>query len=162
MEPNALKRKEALLIGVPTYYTKDCKRGHSSGRYTSNGNCIQCVKDFATANPSVNREAVTRYQAKNKDKVKRVLKSWRNRNPDKVKNQKYMRRTAEGFFTKEDIHTLLEKQRGCCNGCDKEFTAEFKYEIDHIFPISKGGSNWPTNLQLLCRSCNARKSAKIP
>ena len=34
-------------------------------------------------------------------------------------------------------------------------------EIDHIVPFSKGGSDELDNLQLLCRSCNAQKGAKI-
>jgi 5-methylcytosine-specific restriction endonuclease McrA len=32
--------------------------------------------------------------------------------------------------------------------------------IDHMQPISKGGSNYPTNLTLACTTCNLDKKSK--
>lgn len=45
----------------------------------------------------------------------------------------------------------------CCAACG----AKTKLEVDHIVPISKGGTSDRKNLQVLCRSCNRRKRNKI-
>lgn len=39
------------------------------------------------------------------------------------------------------------------NYCDQ-------FEIDHIYPLSKGGSNWTDNKQYICRDSNREKSNK--
>lgn len=43
-----------------------------------------------------------------------------------------------------------------CQHCN----ATTNIQIDHIQPVSKGGNNDLTNLQLLCGSCNIKKSDK--
>ena len=54
---------------------------------------------------------------------------------------------------------LFGEQRGICNGCRKN--REFaEFEIDHIIPKAKGGTDHIDNLQLLCTPCNRMKGSR--
>ena len=51
---------------------------------------------------------------------------------------------------------LMRRQRNKCAYCGHRFTDHY-FEIDHMVPATYGGSNDPSNLQVLCRPCNGRK-----
>jgi len=52
---------------------------------------------------------------------------------------------------------ILSRDGNKCVFCEAEETLE----IDHIIPVSKGGDSNPRNLQVLCRSCNRKKRARV-
>ncbi len=56
-------------------------------------------------------------------------------------------------------HILFGEQEGCCAGCREAFPFKV-FEVDHIVPKSKGGTDHPDNLQMLCGHCNKIKGAK--
>jgi hypothetical protein len=49
--------------------------------------------------------------------------------------------------------------RKICFSCKKEFSFS-EFEIDHILPWSKGGQTILANAQILCKTCNVKKSSK--
>ena len=51
---------------------------------------------------------------------------------------------------------LMSRQNNTCVYCGHRRTARL-LEIDHIFPVVRGGSNNKSNLQVICRPCNMRK-----
>ena len=53
-------------------------------------------------------------------------------------------------------HELFGKQEGHCCGCRMMFPFR-NFEIDHVIPRAKGGSDHVDNLQLLCGACNRAK-----
>ncbi|MCY4392255.1 MAG: HNH endonuclease signature motif containing protein [Chloroflexi bacterium] len=51
---------------------------------------------------------------------------------------------------------LYGGQEGRCGGCRSHF--EFRrFEVDHVIPRSRGGTDHIGNLQLLCGHCNRIK-----
>ena len=48
-----------------------------------------------------------------------------------------------------------------CNDCGKKSPHKALFNIDHIFPMSKGGKTRLDNLQLLCRPCNIKKGNRV-
>ena len=57
---------------------------------------------------------------------------------------------------RQNKHVLFGQQEGVCNGCRTEFSFRI-FEVDHVIPQSRGGSDHIENLQLLCPSCNRIK-----
>lgn len=123
--------------------------------------------------------AAAAYRADNSDQVRECNRRWRSENAESVAERKavyyaanktefFMRnrlrsarvRAAEGRFTKEDVAQRLKAQGGRCAYC--KTCIKHAFEIDHVQPITKGGSNWPHNIQLTCPSCNSRKGNKEP
>ena len=56
-------------------------------------------------------------------------------------------------------HRLYGEQEGVCVGCDTHFPFRVM-EVDHILPISRGGTDHLDNLQLLCAGCNRSKGGR--
>jgi len=71
----------------------------------------------------------------------------------KISNAKKRCRTIK----QEIKDKVWNRDNGKCVQCSTNENLEF----DHIIPFSKGGPNTYKNLQLLCQSCNRKKSNKI-
>lgn len=103
--------------------------------------------------------------AKNPESVKRSIKKYKEKEENRIKlrvrwsNRRALKRNADGKHTKQDVDALLAQQNNCCKACDADLLIS-GFHVDHIFPLSRGGSNWPWNLQILCPTCNISKNAK--
>jgi len=96
-------------------------------------------------------------------------RAWAKENPERAREHfkagRARRRArllgSEGRHTRKDVAEILEAQKGCCAYCRADLH-KAKRHVDHIIPLARGGSNDRRNIQILCRPCNQRKSAKDP
>lgn len=181
-----LSKTDAIQQGLKYYFTgKPCKHGHISKRFVSNGHCCDCIKirhlHWRKEKPEKTNAASKRWRQRNVEKVREYkvkhtrenrerynayAVGYRARNKDKIRvlsrNYKARKSEAVGSHGLSDIMDKMKAQKVLCNGCGEKLNMEGsdKYHVDHVIPLSRGGSNWPDNIQLLCPSCNLSKGAK--
>jgi 5-methylcytosine-specific restriction endonuclease McrA len=101
-------------------------------------------------------------------------REWRDRNREKVRSiqrrQNHLRRGVCGSYTDKQLNARIDFYGGRCYLCGCDWRAlptkanaapgERYKTIDHVIPVSKGGSSWPANLRPFCNACNSSKNAK--
>lgn len=104
-------------------------------------------------------EIEKRYRSKPETKALAVqrVKRYKDRNPDKRKawdrEYGYRRRNYNaGYFDRDAIKQKFDLLGNKCVQCSST-----PVEVDHIIPLSKGGTNHIDNLQPLCKPCNSGK-----
>lgn len=63
-------------------------------------------------------------------------------------------------YTYEDEKLQFKSQKGLCWWCGKPLDRN-KYDVDHITPVSRGGSNSARNIVIAHPTCNKRKHNKM-
>lgn len=104
------------------------------------------------------------YYLANRDRILANVKTWGQTNPEKPRqakrNHKALKRGADGTHTLDEVQALLVKQKRRCANCRNSIRKG--YHVDHIVPLVRGGGNDIANIQLLCPTCNLKKSDKDP
>lgn len=142
-------------------------------QYTKAYNDVHVADQAAwrRANPEKTRAAWLRYShahreqrnrrhakwyAGNRECAKNAHSDWMRRNPDRNAlyhaRRRALRGRASGTCTVEQLQARIDFYGGRCWMCGVSYEA-----IDHVIPLSKGGTNWPVNLRPACKHCNSRK-----
>lgn len=139
-------RQRHLLSGRVSYKKHVEKRKAKSKRWREN-------------NKQKNIETHAAWRGKNRDRILQVARDGYRRayrvNPQKFILRQAHRRAANGRASAEAVRARIEFFGGLCAYCKCPYQC-----IDHVIPISVGGTNWPSNLRPACNPCNRKKYNK--
>ena len=133
---------------------KECKKCSS----------IKDLEDFCSSisNNSLNKNSYC------KTCQYKTYSNWYKKNSD-IHNQKITarKRNFDSILSKSDKDYIFNRDGFKCVSCNLDneehlITWGTNLHLDHIIPVSKNGKNIISNLQLLCVTCNSRKSNKMP
>lgn len=122
------------------------------------------------------RDNSAKYYQKNKEKVLKYRKAWKEANKDHVKkqNKEWYKRdyknNRDKYLYKVHIRRTRSSEHELSQAEIEDIKTLFKWarelpgnwDVDHIVPISKGGRHHPDNLQLIPASQNRSKHDKCP
>lgn len=122
-------------------------------------------KAYRKANPTCNQE----YYENNKERLKAVTGTWRKANPDKCRRNNRKRRALKQETQIEPINEKIVYLRDgwICQHCKKRVDKRLKYpnpispSLDHIIPLTQGGTHTYNNVQLAHFGCNSSKRDRI-
>lgn len=104
------------------------------------------------------------YYVANKERQAERSRAWGNKNREAKaahsRKRKAIKRNAEGHHTGADVKAQYKRQKGRCYYCGCKVGED--YHVDHVIPLSRGGSNGPENIVIACPSCNLSKKDKLP
>lgn len=94
------------------------------------------------------------------DSIKRKLVSANSQS----KRREITYKTSDSSVTSESLQELKTAQNNLCGycGCSLQFDVPKAVHLDHIIPLSKGGTHTLDNIVWTCSHCNLTKSNTIP
>lgn len=143
-------------------------------------NCRQCHRAITDAWKAVHHPDVSRhrrasyrrhaekrrreareYSEAHVEEARAKDRAWKRANRARATALEAIRRArkvnAVGDATPEQIAARVDFYGGRCWMCGDQWE-----HIDHVKPLSKGGSNWPANLRPACATCNLTKGDRWP
>ena len=166
--------KSGLMSWCRQCHSEAAKIWHLKNREKSNENSLRWAEENREKKKAYDQTYRTEHQkeryqynqawfAANPIKHREYLRKYKTNHPEVGKAATHRRRAlkvgAEGNHVPFDEKAQLKRQKSRCYYCQCKLT---EYHVEHIVPLSRGGSDHPDNKVLACPSCNLSKQDKLP
>lgn len=104
-----------------------------------------------------------RWYRKHATKHNAAVRARRHSTPGYARTYVATRRAKKkaAFITKVDWHEIYERDQHRCGICQRKVPLK-EVSLDHIIPLSKGGTHEPLNVQLAHITCNRQRQNRGP
>lgn len=158
------EKREQILEYLRTYYASHAEQysARAKLKYQEDKEAIkQKVREWRLANPERKRETSRAWHIAHRveDNKKaaenlRLHPEWRHTGSV---NRRAREMGAPGKMTTREWLAFCDAIGNRCMCCNRSV----KLTVDHVIPLSRGGTNGIENVQALCGRCNSRKSIKV-
>lgn len=152
---------------------KECEARSYANYYAANRErMVQKSTDYEKCKPEKKREKNQRYYERHKEEIRDYYAGWlteKKSDPEWVARERARKRRVQ--FERHSakklggerhdpsvVREMYESQDGRCAYCEQKLNG--KYEVEHMQPLSRGGTDAWDNICVSCVSCNRRKRAK--
>jgi 5-methylcytosine-specific restriction endonuclease McrA len=126
------------------YYQKNAERCRENGRQYYRANITNLVQ----------------YRLSHREKIASVAKAYRIKRPDLnriySRRYNYRKRHSTGKHSLSEWNELCQRHGNRCLCCGEAKALT----VDHVIPLSHGGTDYIDNIQPLCQSCNSKKGTR--
>lgn len=151
-----------LLIRVPflAYSLQFRTRANMTALATTGQKlCRYCWKTYAATRNYFGSQPNGNLRHKCRACVRGAVASWSANNPERVQARNHVRRSRSTAQLGGWATYLRNQQNGNCPLCNKVL-GRVQGVIDHLTPLSRGGTDALSNLALVHRQCNFEKHNK--
>jgi len=165
---NGIIYKDSISKNKKKYYQENLDKMHIKNKNYSDKNrntLNEYAKKYRKENIEKLKESVLKYNTKNRIVINLRVSEYRKNNTDKMYklNSKHRALKRNAFVSDVDRLLIYERDNHICQLCGCLVDLAIKHpntlslSIDHIIPLSKGGTHEPSNVQCTHLGCNISK-----
>lgn len=158
------QHREAIIASVRAYRQANPERVKATNKayYERNRELrkqaqIRRSKLRRATQPDQVRAYYRNYYRQQKQTNPEKLRAHERKNEHRRRNRKFQ---AQGFHTDKEWEQLKAFYDYLCLCCRRR-EPDIVLTRDHVIPLVQGGTDWITNIQPLCSSCNSSKGSNV-